>query len=292
MRTDCHTHISLPDADGLLARLGREPFSADDLLRRMDAEGIDRSVVLPADSPESAYVGIATTPDVLRATRPHRDRLIPFCCVDPRAQHNSPTGDLGALLAGWQEAGARGVGEVTANIPLDDPRMVNLCRHAGALGLPVLIHVAHQVGEVYGPADDLGLPRLEHLLQACPETHLIGHAQSFWAEISGDLTADQRGSYPTGPVTPGRLHHLLSRYDNLHADLSAGSGYNAMNRDPDHGKAFLKQFSHKLIVGTDRFAPSHAVPPILAFVREAGLSEAELAAIENDNLERLLGPLP
>ena len=56
------------------------------------------------------------------------------------------------------------------------------------------------------------------------------------------------------------------------------------------GKAFLKQFSHKLILGTDRFAPSHPVPPILAWVRSAGLDAAELAAIENDNLERILGP--
>lgn len=290
MRTDCHTHITSPEPGTLLARLGREPFSAEDLLRRMDAEGVDRSVVMPIDCPESAYVGTAGTLDVLRATRPHRDRLIPFTGVDPRSQHNSATGDLGALLAAGQDAGARGVGEVTANIPLDDPRLVNLCRHAGALGLPVLIHVAHQLGEVYGPADDPGLPRLERLLQLCPDTHIIGHAQSFWAEMSGDVQPEQRGGYPTGPVVPGRLHTLLATYPNLHADLSAGSGFNALSRDPEHGKAFLKQFSHKLILGTDRFAPSHPVPPILAWVRSAGLDAAELAAIENDNLEHILGP--
>ncbi|MBI5834664.1 MAG: amidohydrolase family protein [Armatimonadetes bacterium] len=292
MRTDVHTHLTVTDAGSLLARLGREPFEADDLLRRMDAEGIDRSVVLPIDNPESDYVGIAHTIEVLRATRPHRDRLIPFCNVDPRAQHNSARGDLGVLLAAFQEAGARGVGEVTANIHLDDPRLENLFHHAGALGLPVLFHVAHQLGEVYGPADDLGLPRLERMLTACPETHFIGHAQTFWAEMSGDLRAEDRGIYPTGPVTPGRLHELLDRYPNLHADLSAGSGFNALNRDPEHGRQFLARFADKLLLGTDRFAPSHPLPPILGFLGEARLPAAKLAAIENDNLERLLGPLP
>lgn len=292
MRTDCHTHLTVTDAGSLLARLGREPFEADDLLRRMDAEGIDCSVVLPIDNPESDYVGIARTVEVLRVTRPHRDRLIPFCNVDPRAQHNSARGDLGALLAAFQEAGARGVGEVTANLWLDDPRLENLYHHAGALGLPVLMHVAHEEGDVYGPADDLGLPRLERMLVACPETQFIGHAQTFWAEMSADVTPEQRGVYPTGPVTPGRLPELLERHPNLHADLSAGSGLNALNRDPEHGRQFLARFSGKLLLGTDRFAPSQPLPPILGFLREAGLPADKLAAIENDNLDRLLGPLP
>src|ERR1035438_9978160 len=139
----------------------------------------------------------------------------------PRAQHNSADGDLGALLAAYRDDGARGVGEVTANLPFDDPRLENLFHHAGALGLPVLFHVAHQVGDVYGPADDPGLPRLERMVTACPETHFIGHAQSFWAEMSADVTPAQRGGYPGGPVTPGRVPELLRRHANLYADLSA-----------------------------------------------------------------------
>src|ERR1035438_3826332 len=64
MRSDCHTHITLGDAGTLLARLRVEPFSVDDLLRRMDAEGIDRSVVLPVDNPELAYAALAGTVEV------------------------------------------------------------------------------------------------------------------------------------------------------------------------------------------------------------------------------------
>jgi predicted TIM-barrel fold metal-dependent hydrolase len=289
MRSDCHTHITQADADTLLARLHVEAFSADDLLRRMDDEGIDRSVVLPVDNPELACSGIAGTVEVLRATRPHRDRLIPFCNVDPRARYNSADGDLGAMLAAWMDLGARGVGEVTPNIPFDDPRLENLFHHAGALGLPVLFHVSHRIGGVYGPADDIRLPRLERMLGACPETTFIGHAQTFWAEMSADVTVEQRGIYPTGPVTPGRVPELLGRYPNLYADLSAGSGFNALNRDPEHGRRFLSQFAPTLLLGTDRFAPSHARPPILAFLDEAGLEPAQVAAIENGNLARLLG---
>jgi hypothetical protein len=292
MRTDCHTHLTLADAGALLTRLGVEPFSVDDLLRRMDAEGIDRSVVLPSDSPELACSGIAGTVEVMGATRAHRDRLIPFCNVDPRAWHNRADGDLGRMLAAWQDAGARGVGEVTPNLWFDDPRMENLFHHAGALGLPLLFHVAHQIGDVYGPADDPGLPRLERMLAACPETVFIAHAQSFWAEISSDLRPEDRGRYPSGPVKAGRVPELLGRYPNLYADLSAGSGFNAVSRDPEFGRRFLAQFAAKLLLGTDRFAPSHPRPPILDFLSGAGLAPAALAAIEHGNLARLLGEAP
>jgi predicted TIM-barrel fold metal-dependent hydrolase len=58
--------------------------------------------------------------------------------------------------------------------------------------------------------------------------------------------------YPKGPVTPGGItDRLLSDYENIYGDLSAGSGLNALLRDEEHAKAFLKRHQNKLLYGSD-----------------------------------------
>src|SRR5690242_6008986 len=58
--------------------------------------------------------------------------------------------------------------------------------------------------------------------------------------------------YPKGPVTPGGItDRLLSDYPNVYADLSAGSGLNALLRDEDHARAFLGRHQDKLMFGSD-----------------------------------------
>jgi predicted TIM-barrel fold metal-dependent hydrolase len=44
---------------------------------------------------------------------------------------------------------------------------------------------------------------------------------------------------------------LFERYPNLYGDLSAGSGHNAVSRDPEFGYAFLESFQDRLLFGTD-----------------------------------------
>jgi hypothetical protein len=90
------------------------------------------------------------------------------------------------------------------------------------------------------------------VLEEFPEVHFIGHGPGWWREISGDADDVPESAYPEGPVKPGgRLPELLAKYDNLHADLSAGSGLQAITRDPEFGRQFLIDFSHKLMYGTD-----------------------------------------
>ena len=77
---------------------------------------------------------------------------------------------------------------------------------------------------------------LERALQACPNTFFTGHAPGFWRYISGD-GHEREESYPDGPVAPnGELLRLFDTYHHLHADLSAGSGMNAIRRDSEFGK--------------------------------------------------------
>ena len=64
-----------------------------------------------------------------------------------------------------------------------------------------------------------------------------------------------RNGYPTGKVTPGRVVELMHKYPNLCGDLSAGSAYNALSRDPEFACAFLEEFKDRLFFGTDIASP-------------------------------------
>jgi predicted TIM-barrel fold metal-dependent hydrolase len=60
-----------------------------------------------------------------------------------------------------------------------------------------------------------------------------------------------RRGYPKGKVKPGRLVRLMREYPNLWGDLSAGSGFNAISRDPEFGYRFMEEFQDRLMFGTD-----------------------------------------
>ena len=243
---DTHTHI------GRLGKDKTDALWADELLERMDEWGIEKAVILPIDgSPECTFFYF-TTEQVLEVHRSHPDRIIPFCNLDPRHGSNSPDADFSWILEEYRERGCKGVGEITANLYIDDAVVMNLFRQCGEADLPVLFHLAARVGRAYGVADEVHLPRLEKVLQELPGTTFIGHAMSFWSEISADVDPATRGGYPEGPVSaPGRLQHLLSAYPNLYGDLSAGSGFNAISRDPDYGPTFLEEFQDRLLFATD-----------------------------------------
>lgn len=294
MVIDIHTHITVSGFPELAAQMGRKPFTADILLRRMDQEGIDKSAVLPLENPENNMLFAATgTMETLAACRKHPDRLIPFCNIDPRMMLNTPKADLSKLLGVFKDYGCPGIGEVCAQLPVTSPLYHNLFRHAGAMGMPLLFHLTGKRGGVYGMIDKPGLPGLEAALAKFPETIFIGHAMAFWAEIDGDLDPKQRDDYPKGPVRKaGRLCELLTKHPNLHADLSAGSGHNAVSRDMDFGYKFLAANRKQLLFGTDRFTSADGpAPPIIGFLgdglRSGALSRDVYDDITHKNFQRL-----
>lgn len=285
---DVHTHI------GRGAAKDEPVMDEKELLRRMDELGIDRAVVLPRGvSPECSFFQFDTE-DVLKVCRQHPERLIPFCNLDPRNGSNGPDTDFSWVLQEFKEAGCKGVGELTANLYIDDPLYKNLFEHCGKVGLPVIFHLSVRVSYgLYGPADDMGLPRLEEVVQEFTDTVFVGHAMAFWSEISAKVDEETRGGYPEGPVgSPGRTPELLEKYPNLYADLSAGSGFNAISRDPESGCAFLEQFQDKLLFGTDICHLNQEVPivPYLNKISTEGkISEACYKKITRDNALKLLG---
>ncbi len=219
--------------------------------------GIERSLLLPEGaygegsndtvSMREAYNMVKDNPDVFGWW---------FCNLAPEAGGNSPTEDLSFFLNQFKEKGAKGLGELVYNRVFDeDPYLLNLLKHCELCNLPVVIHIGKRYND-YGVVDEVGLYRLEHVLQMFPKLMIIGHSQKFWSEMSADVTEASRGGYPNTKVIPGRLYELMRKYPNLYADLSAGSGYNAIARDPENGYRFLEEFQDKLFFATDLCDPT------------------------------------
>jgi predicted TIM-barrel fold metal-dependent hydrolase len=249
----------------------------------MDEHRTGRAVVLPLVSPESWYYPI-TTHWVLDQTAPHRDRLIPFCDIDPRTPNLGGFKGILGLMKRYVEAGAKGLGEHKCGVPIDDPRNLDVFRAAGELGLPVLFHMDNVRN-----TDQPGLPGLQRALEAAPGARFIGHAQAWWASISGDVKQSEMGGYPKGPVAPGgAVDRLMDKYPNLFADLSAGSGANAIRRDPEFGREFLVRRADRLLFGTDYLAQGQEVPQF-DLLDELDLPEDVRAKIFRDNARRILG---
>jgi len=245
---DCHVHLTQPwygDQRGVV--------TVDHLLHWMDAHSIARAAVLPLVSPESFSYPVSTD-FVLRQTRPHRDRLVPFCAIDPRtlATHLPTRKDVVDVLSRYRDAGARGFGEHKPMLPIDDPLCMRLYEACGEVKLPLLFHLDN-----FANMDAPGLPGLAKALAAFPDLVFIGHGKGWWASIAGGITqADLQVGYPRGPVAPGgAIERLMDAHANLYGDLSS-SGANAVLRDPKFGQQFLLRWADRLLFGTDYYDPA------------------------------------
>lgn len=259
------------------------PLTADGLLKWMDESDIAQAIVLPLVSPESSSY-LLTSDFVLEQTKPHRDRLIPFCCMDPRTSYTGGHEGLVAMLKRWQDAGAKGFGEHKPGVKIDDPRNMALYRACGELKLPLLFHCDNLRN-----MDAPGLPGLEKALKENPQTIFIGHGPGWWASISGGLTDADLGGYPKGPVMPGgAIDSLMEKYPNIYGDLSAGSGAGSISRDEKFGRDFLIRRADRLMFGTDYLAPEQQVPQLTLF-RQLDLPAEVQAKVFRDNARRVLG---
>lgn len=287
MLIDCHTHASRSRA--VPRASGSDYPLVEELIAKLDELGIDRAVLLSGVAPE-ARARFVPPEDVIEMYQRYPDRLIPFCSLDPRSDRNSVASDFRRFLRIYRELGCRGVGETTCNLPFDDPLVWNLLGACADEGMPVTIHIAPALGGYYGLYDEVGLPRLERTLREFPELIIFGHSQPFWAEIDARITPETRNSYPPGAVQPGRLVELFERYENLWGDLSAGSGHNAISRDPEFGNAFLEQFRDRLMFGTDFAYPEHQPPNADYFRSLRGqISDETWENVAWRNINRVMG---
>ncbi len=293
-KIDLHAHIlAFPQWAPANPVSGYRMLSPEELIAMYDQLDIERGVLLPIVSPEGQAVVMSNEGCIYAATQ-YPERFSWFCNVDPRAMNNTTGTDLSYLLEHYKKLGAKGVGELTSNLYADDPRMDNLFSHCEEVGLPVLFHISPAIGHWYGMVDDLGLPRLEKMLKKHPKLRFIGHSQPFWSEMSADNTDAGRNGYPTGKVTPGRLVYLMREYENLSCDLSAGSGANALTRDPEHAVSFLTEFQDRIYYGCDICASFNthqfAFRTFIDGLCESGsIPESVYRKICRDNAVKLLG---
>ncbi len=259
---DIHAHVykypyRVPDGAGGTRYVMPTP---EQLAVRHAELNITGAALLPVLGPE-LYVpqSVGELIDIADASG---GKYVAFCNVDPRALTNSSDAPLGILFDQYVEQGCKGIGEVMPNMEWKDPKMQNLLRCAEKAGLPLLFDMTACLGCEYGIYDDPGMPQLEACLDRFPDLIFIGHGPAFWAEISTlREESDRRKYHPNYPIiAEGRVAYLMRRYKNLWVDLSAGSGANAMMRDMTYAGQFMREFSDRILFGTDICYPDQKVP--------------------------------
>ena len=293
-KIDMHAHVTVfpewvPEKED-----GSKWLSAEQLTGLYDRLNIERGVLLPIVSPEGMTATLSNE-NCLFAVKQQPERFSWFCNVDPRAWDNAAAPvNYYKLLEHYKQLGAKGLGELTANLYVDDLRMDRLFSHCEEMGMPVLFHISTGIGQWYGIADELGLPRLEKMLKKHPKLQFIGHSQPFWSEMSADNTDELRNDYPKGKVTPGRLWQLMETYENLTCELSARSGMNALSRDTENAIRFLNTFQDRIYYGCDICAQDSTISFefrdfLDGLVQDGLLSEAVYRKVCRDNAAELLG---
>lgn len=272
---DFHAHMGVLSRE---CRPDRPNLTAEGLVQVMDSRGIDQAVLLPLESPDWGG-GYLLTEQALEARRKYPDRFIVFACADPR--YPLALEFIDHLIA---HCDCKGFGEHVNGLVFDDPLNLRLYAKCNELALPLVFEIAR-------PRicfDEPGLPRLERCLREFPNVKWVGHGPHFWSAISGEDGTQQR-PYPQGAITPGgAIDRLMSGYDNLYADLSGMSGYNAMTRDPGFTPGFLERRWRRLLFGTDICYANEPLP-IIEWMRTVPLDPSVRQAIAETNARRLLG---
>ena len=144
----------------------------------------------------------------------------------------------------YLKRGANVIGEQKFGVECDSPEMQNIYALAGEYDVPVLMHWQFKMY-------NYGFERFHRMLEKFPRVKFIGHAQMWWANVDRHHREPSE-SYPKGAVTPGGLtDRYLSDYPNMYGDLSAGSGLNALTRDEDFARDFVRRHRDKLVFGSD-----------------------------------------
>ena len=258
-------------------------------LENMDQYNIDKTWLLSWEAPpdecdptyyRTCYVGPEgpiSFANCLRYKQQAPDKFVLGYAPDPRRPEA-----IDRLQAAIDIHGVRVCGELKLRMAYDNPDALRLFRFCGERGLPVTVHIDYEfdTGRTY-PRPNWwyggGIEAFERAVRACPDTVFIGHAPGFWAHVSDDGQFDQV-MYPKGEVIPGKAVEMLRRYPNLYADLSAGSGLNALQRDPAFAVDFLVEFQDRLLYARDNFDNR-----LQEFLSSLALPAEVLPKIHSDN---------
>ena len=220
--------------------------SHEQLLAHQRLHGVTRTVLLPIEG-WTIQGGSSAVTDWDLVVGGNRDcALVEGHDPDKFLRFASSDASLSRALdviRGNLRRGAVGIGEMKYPVAVDAPEMHRVYKLAEEMRVPVLLHFEH---DMY----NTGFERFESVLKAYPSVNFIGHAQTWWGNITTDLNPLEM--YPRGRVKKGGLtDRWLGDYPNLYGDLSAGSGLNAVTRDRDFAADFLQRHARRLVWGSD-----------------------------------------
>ncbi|CAN5533909.1 hypothetical protein BH09ACT4_BH09ACT4_17850 [soil metagenome] len=260
----------------------------------------------------------------------HPGRFLTFCQLD--WQLLSSDGGVDALIASLEDSvarGARGL-KVWKNLGLtvrdatgdlvspDDPRVAEVLRHAGAIGVPVLIHTADPIA-FFEPLDARN-ERIDELL-AHPDWWFGNRAEyPTFGRLLGAHAALVLGC-PGTRFIGAHVGGLAENLDQVSALLAAAPNYTIdmggrmaeLGRQPRRFAALVERHPDRVLFGTDIYpATAEAFRLHVRFletldeafdydadspiptqgrwtVSGIGLAGANLAAVYRDNAARVLG---
>ena len=199
-------------------------------IRHAYGSGVTRAVLLPGEGAEQR---------ARNDVKENPKRFVKFANFDVREPGSEK------LFRASVAEGALGFGELKYPVACDGPEMRRIYALAAELRVPVLLHFQENQGHW-----NTGISRLPTLLKANPKTTFIAHANSWWAHTSAQV--DDAVDYPTGKIVPGGVSdHVLGDFANIYGDLSANSGRNFLQRDPDFSARFVERHRAKLMFGSD-----------------------------------------
>ncbi len=270
-------------------------YNLEKTLKNMDENKIDITCLLAWEAPEDEY-----NPETKPAFSPFSKMPVPFgrCveykkaaperfllgfCPDPRMPDA-----ISRLKTVVELYDISICGELKLRMMYDNPDAIRLYRVCGEYGLPVLMHFDYEYDSGFSyPWPNWwyggGIDVLERVLELCPETNFLGHAPGFWAHISDDAKY-KTAPYPQGKVIPGgKIEKLLQKYPNLYCDISAGSGFRALNRDHEFTERFLTEYQDRILYARDYFDSVHQ-----DLIEKLNISENVKRKIYENNARKIL----
>ncbi len=251
----------------------------EELIAHQRVMGIDKTVLLPSGSKYGLDADAGGNDTVVALARRLPRQFVYFANELPDIPAADP------VLRKYLKMGAIGIGEQKFGVDADSVHIDRIAALAAEHRVPVLLHFQH---DTY----NLHFERFYKILAKYPKVNFIGHAQTWWANI--DKNAEQSVLYPKTKVTAGGItDRYLSDYPNMFADLSAGSGLNALLRDEEHARGFIVRHRTKLLYGSDcndkvGGGPKCSGSQCLAAVRRLAPDARAVRQILHDNAAKLL----